>query len=96
MCHVLNTFGYCLAVVQLDLVGYFIVGFGYNLVSCTLSGLSHESGSRTGIQPMTLARTVSQVELEVNRFSRNVATRKPGPKPSVEKKDLGRVVATGL
>ena len=38
MSHVLNTSGYCLAIVQSDLVGYLIVGFGYNLVSCTLSG----------------------------------------------------------
>ena len=37
MRHVLNTFGYHLVVVQADLVGYLIVGFGYYLVSCTLS-----------------------------------------------------------
>ena len=53
MSHALNLPGYCLAVMQSDLVGYSVVGFGYNLVSCTLSGLSHESGSRTGIRPMT-------------------------------------------
>ena len=63
-----------------------MVGFEYNLVFCTLSGLSHEFGSRTGIQPMILAPMVSQVQLEVNGFSRNVATRKPGPKPSGKKR----------
>ena len=35
---------------------------------------------------MTLAPTVSQVQLEVNGFSRNVATRKPGPKTHWQKK----------
>ena len=34
---------------------------------------------------MTLAPTVLQVQLEVNGFSRNVATRKPGPKTHWEK-----------
>ena len=34
---------------------------------------------------MTLAPMVLQVQLEVNRFSRNMATRKPGPKPSGKK-----------
>ena len=62
MSRALNLPGYCLAIirsgyhlalVQSDLVGYSVVGFGYNLVSCTLSGLSHESGSGTGIRPMT-------------------------------------------
>ena len=37
MSHALNTFGYCLAIMRSNLVGYFIVGSGYNLVSCTLS-----------------------------------------------------------
>ena len=43
MSHALNTSGYCLAIVRSDLVGYLIDRFGYNLISCTLSGLSHES-----------------------------------------------------
>ena len=30
--------GYCLAVMQSDLLGYLSGRFGYNLVSCTLSG----------------------------------------------------------
>ena len=77
--------GYCLAVMRSDLVGYSVVRFGYKLVSCTLSRLSHESVGGTGIRPMTLAPTVSQVQLEVNGFSRNVATRKPGPKTHWEK-----------
>ena len=77
--------GYCLAIVRSDLVGYSVARFGYKLVSCTLSRLSHESVGRTGIRPMTLAPTVSQVQLEVNGFSRNVATRKPGPKTHWEK-----------
>ena len=72
--------GYRLAVMRSGLVGYSIVGFGYKLVSCTLSRLSHELLGGTGIRPMTLAPTVLQVQLEVNGFSRNVATRKPGPK----------------
>ena len=80
MTRVLNTSGYHLAIMQSDLVGYSVDWFGYNLVSCTLSGLSHESGSGTGIWPMTLAPMVSQVQLEVNGFSRNVAKSKPGPK----------------
>ena len=79
MSHALNIPGYCLAIVWSDLVGYSVVWFGYNLVSCTLSGLSHESGSKTGIRPMTLAPMVLQSQLEVNGFSMNVATRKPGP-----------------
>ena len=45
---------------------------------------------------MTLVPTVLQVQLEVNVFSRNMATRKPGPKPSGGKTDLGRVVVMGL
>ena len=45
--------GYCLAIMRSDLVRYSVVAFGYNLVSCTLSGLSHESRSGTGIQLMT-------------------------------------------
>ena len=49
----LNIPGYHLAIVRSGLVGHSVVWFGYNLVSCTLSGLSHESGSRTGIRPMT-------------------------------------------
>ena len=65
--------------VRSDLVGYSVARFGYKLVSCTLSRLSHESVGRTGIRPMTLAPTVLQVQFEVNGFSRNVATRKPGP-----------------
>ena len=77
--------GYCLAVVRSGLVGYSVAGFGYKLVSCTLSRLSHESVGGTGIWPMTLAPMVLQVLLEVNRFSRNVATRKPGPKTHWEK-----------
>ena len=77
--------GYCLAVMRSDLIGYSVVRFGYKLVSCTLSRLSHESVGGTGIRPMTLAPTVSQVQLEVNGFSRNVATRKPGPKTHWEK-----------
>ena len=92
----LNIPGYCLAIMWSGLVGYSVVWFGYNLVSCTLSGLSHESGSGTGIRPMTLAPTVLQVQLEVNGFSRNVATRKPGPKTHWEKNGPGRVVVTGL
>ena len=80
MSHALNIPGYCLAVVWSGLVEYSVVWFGYNLVSCTLSGLSHESGSGTGIWPMTLAPMVLQVQLEVNGFSRIVATRKPGQK----------------
>ena len=68
-----------------DLVGYSVARFGYKLVSCTLSRLSHESVGGTGIRPMTLAPTVLQVQLEVNGFSRNVATRKPGPKTHWEK-----------
>ena len=59
--------------------------FGYELVSYTLSRLCHESVGGTGIRPMTLAPTVLQVQLEVNGFSRNVATRKPGPKTHWEK-----------
>ena len=88
--------GYRLAVVQSDLVRYSVVRFGYKLVSCTLSRLSHESVGGTGIWPMTLAPTVSQVQLEVNRISRNVATKKPGPKTHWKKMDLGRVVVMGL
>ena len=38
---------------------------------------------------MTLAPTVLQVQLEANGFSRHVATRKHGPKPS-EKKNRPR------
>ena len=45
--------GYHLAIVRSDLVGYSVVWFGYKLVSCTLSRLSHESVGRTGIRPMT-------------------------------------------
>ena len=85
MSRALNIPGYCLAVVQSDLVGYLVDWFGCNLVSCTLSGLSHESGSGTGIWPMTLAPMVSQVQLEVNGFSRNMATRRPGPKTQWKK-----------
>ena len=77
--------GYPLAVVQSDLVGYSVARFGYKLVSCTLSRLSYESVGGTGIRPMTLAPTVLQVQLEVNRFSRNVATRKPSPKTQWKK-----------
>ena len=77
--------GYRLAVMRSDLIGHSVVWFGYKLVSCTLSRLSHESVGRTGIRPMTLTPMVSQVQLEVNRFSRNVATRKPGPKTHWEK-----------
>ena len=77
--------GYRLAVVRSDLVGYSVARFGYKLVSCTLSRLSHESVGGTGIRPMTLAPMVLQVQLEVNGFSRNVATRKPGPKTHWEK-----------
>ena len=77
--------GYCLVVVWSDLVGYSVAGFKYKLVSCTLSRLSHESVGGTGIWPMTLTPTVLLVHLEVNGFSRNVATRKPGPKTHWEK-----------
>ena len=85
MSHALNSPGYHLAIMWLGLLVYSVVWFGYNLVSCTLSGLSHESQSGTGIRPMTLTPTVLQVQLEVNGFSRNVATRKPGPKTHWEK-----------
>ena len=77
--------GYRLAIVRSDLVGYSVARFGYKLVSCTLSRLSPESVGVTSIWPMTLAPMVSQVQLEVNGFSRNVATRKPGPKTHWEK-----------
>ena len=63
MSHALNIPGYHLAVVWSGLAGYLVVWFRYNLVSCTLSGLSHESGSGTGIRPMTLNPTVLQVQL---------------------------------
>ena len=85
MSRALNIPGYCLGIVWSGLVGYLVDCFGYNLVSYRLSGLSHEFGSGTGIWLMTLAPTVLQVHLEVNRFSRNVTRRKPGPKTHWEK-----------
>ena len=77
--------GYRLSIVWSDLVGYSVAKFGFKLVSCTLSRLSHESVGGTGIRPMTLTPMVLQVQLEVNGFSRNVSTRKPGPKTHWEK-----------
>ena len=53
MSRALNIPGYHLAAKWLDLVGYLIDRFRFNLVSWALSGLSHESGSRTRIRPMT-------------------------------------------
>ena len=44
---------------------------------------------------MTSTTTVLQVQLEINGFSRDVATRKPGPKPS-KKRDIGRIAVMGL
>ena len=88
--------GYRLAIVQSGLIRHSVVWFGYKLVSCTLSRLCHESVGGTCIRPMTLAPTVLQVQLEVNGFSRIVATRKPGPKTIGKKMDLGKVVVTGL
>ena len=53
--------GYRLAIVRSDLVGDSVVRFGYKLVSCTLSRLSHKSVGGTGIWPMTVALAVLEI-----------------------------------
>ena len=92
----LNTFGHCLVIMQSDLVGYLRGRFWYYLVSCTLSGtqswvlkwgwdLTNDTCPH-GITGSTWGK----------RVLKERGNKKTWSKTQWEKRDLGRVVVTGL